>query len=180
MIGRPLCGSKRKKAIKHIHKTLVAITVIFALVISRCSRDAGTGENQDSGSLTMSQGEHNRDEHGREGQGEHDHREEGQESGTEFALNQTYNVVQNGARLILAYDAQSNSFIGTVENSTDKTLKQVRIEVHLSNGKEIGPTTLVDLAPGQKRDVKLMATTKGFVGWTAHSEVGSGEPGHGE
>ena len=58
-----------------------------------------------------------------------------EESGTELALNETYDAVRNGARLILTYDAQSNSFKGTVENTTDETLKQVRVEVHLSNGK---------------------------------------------
>ncbi len=108
------------------------------------------------------------------------HGEEGEESGTELALSETYDEVRNGARLILAYDAKSNSFNGTVENTTDKTLKQVRVEVHLSNGKELGPTTPGDLKPGQRRDVKLRATSKDFDGWTAHPEVGSGEHGHDE
>jgi hypothetical protein len=106
--------------------------------------------------------------------------EEGEESGTKLALNETYDTVRNGARLILAYDAQSNSFVGTVENTTDKTLKNVRVEVHQSNGKEIGPTTPGDLESGEKRDVKLTATSTDFDGWNAHPEVGSGEHGHGE
>ena len=70
--------------------------------------------------------------------------EEGEESGTELALNETYDKVRNGARLILAYNAQSNSFEGTVENTTAETLKRVRVEVHLSNGKELGPTPSAD------------------------------------
>ena len=37
----------------------------------------------------------------------------GEESNTELALNETYDKVRNGARLILTYDAQSNSFRGT-------------------------------------------------------------------
>ena len=105
--------------------------------------------------------------------------EEGEESGTELALNETYDNVRNGARLILAYDAQTNSFKGTVENTTDETLKQVRVEVHLSNGKELGPTPAADLAPGEKRKVQLIATSTDFDGWTAHPEVGEGEHGHG-
>jgi hypothetical protein len=140
------------------------------------------------GSLTASRGAHDRDggEHRGEGHGEHGrdghghHGEEGEESGAQLALNETYNEVRNGARLVLAYDAQSNSFNGTVENTTDKTLKRVRVEVHLSNGKELGPTTPADLNPGQKRRVKLTATSKEFDGWTAHPEVGSGEHSHGE
>jgi hypothetical protein len=34
-----------------------------------------------------------------------------------------------------------------------------------------------DLGPGEKRDVKLAATSKDFDGWTAHPEVGIGEHG---
>ena len=89
-------------------------------------------------------------------------------------------MVRNGARLILTYDAQSNSFKGTVENTTDETLKQVRVEVHLSNGKELGPTTPADLAPGEKREVQLTATSTDFDRWTAHPEVGESEHSHGE
>ena len=77
-------------------------------------------------------------------------KDSGEESSTELTLNETYDNVRNGARLILAYDAQSNSFKGTVENTTDETLQQVRVEVHLSNGTELGPTTPVDLQPGAK------------------------------
>ncbi len=187
-----------------IQRTLATIAVMLAVIISGCSSDRGAGEKQNSDRSTTTQGEHDRDgdedgregrgEHGREGRGEHggegrgehggegDARrgEEGEESGTELALNESYDEVRNGARLILAYDAQSNSFNGTVENTTDKTLKRVRVEVHLSNGKELGPTTPADLAPGEKRDVKLKATNKDFNGWTAHPEVGIGEHGSGE
>lgn len=103
----------------------------------------------------------------------------GEESGTELTLNETYDKVRNGARLILTYDAQTNSFKGTVENTTDDTLKQVRVEVHLSNGKELGPTPAADLAPGEKKEVQLIATSTDFDGWTAHPEVGEGEHSHG-
>lgn len=104
----------------------------------------------------------------------------GEESNTEFALDEQYNRVRNGARLILAYDAQTNSFKGTVENTTSETLKQVRVEVHLSNGKELGPTPPEDLAPGETRDIVLVATSSDFTGWTAHPEVGGGEHSGGE
>ncbi len=168
-----------------LHGTLAAIAVMLAAVISGCTSDAGAGEHQDPGSLRASRGEHDRDggEHGRGGRGKHDrdghgdHGKEGEESGTELALSETYDQVRNGVRLILAYDAQSSSFNGTVENTTDKLLKRVRVEVHLSNGRELGPTTPADLDPGKKTDVKLTATSKDFDRWTAHPEVGSGEHG---
>jgi len=114
-------------------------------------------------------------EHGGERSGEHG--EEGEESGTEYSLNQTYNNVRNGARLILSYDTQTNSFIGTVENTTDRILQRVRVEVHLSNGIELGPTTPVDLIPGEKRAFKLTASGRDFEKWSAHPEVGGSEHG---
>ena len=70
-----------------------------------------------------------------------------------------------------------------MENTTDSTLKQVRVEVHLSNGTELGPTTPTDLNPGESIDISLKATDKSFDGWSAHPEVGesgSGEHGNGE
>ena len=101
-----------------------------------------------------------------------------EESNTELTLNETYDKVRNGARLILTYDPQNNSFKGTVENTTNETLKQVRVEVHLSNGKELGPTPRTDLDPGEKIEVQLIATSTDFNGWTAHPEVGEGEHSH--
>ena len=101
-----------------------------------------------------------------------------EESGTELTLNETYDKVRNGVRLILRYNSENNAFIGTIENTTDETLKNVRVEVHLSNGKELGPTKSVDLAAGEKKDVQLTAESTDFEGWTAHPEVGEGEHSH--
>ncbi len=158
-------------------------TVMVVLAIVLCAAVyARTGEKKDSDNLTASWSEHSRD--GGEGRGERGgeakHGEKGEESGTQYALNETYNQVRNGARLILAYDAKSNSFKGTVENTTNKTLKRVRVEVHLSNGTELGPTTPGDLGPGEKRSIKLKATSRKFEKWSAHPEVGIGEHGSGE
>ena len=86
-------------------------------------------------------------------------------------------MVRSGARLILSYDAASNAFKGTVENTTNGVLTNVRIEVHLSNGTELGPTTPIDLAPGQIAQVNLPSTQALFTGWIAHAEVGGGEVG---
>ena len=157
----------------HIQRILATIAVTLAAVIGGCPSGSGTDEEQDSDRPAATRGEHDRD-------GDGHHGEEGEESGTELALNESYDEVRNGARLILAYDAQSNSFNGTVENTTEETLKRVRVEVHLSNGKELGPTTPADLDPGERRDVKLTATNKDFDGWTAHPEVGISEHGSGE
>lgn len=167
-----------------IQGTLAALAVMITAGLGGCSSDSGAGEHQRLGEQAA-RGEHDRDgdEHDGERRGEHDRdgqREGGEESGIELALDARYDAVRNGVRLILAYDAKTNSFVGTVENTTDEPLKRVRVEVHLSNGRELGPTTPADLGPGEKRDVVLSTTSKDFDGWTAHPEIGSGEHGHGE
>ncbi len=98
-------------------------------------------------------------------------------SAAQLTPDQTFDMVRSGARLILRYDAASNAFTGTVENTTNNVLTRVRIEVHLSNGTELGPTTPIDLAPGQMVPVNLPSTTAPFTGWVAHAEVGSGAEG---
>ena len=79
--------------------------------------------------------------------------------------------------MILRDDAASNSFKGTVENTTSGVPDRVRVEVHLSNGAELGPTMPVDMAAGAMMEVELPATAASFTGWTAHAEVGGSEPG---
>ena len=109
--------------------------------------------------------------------------EEGEEPGIRLAPDETHDDVRNGAHLILAYDEGSNSFKGTVENVSEGVLEQVRVEVHLSNGVELGPTTPTDLNPGESTEITLSAPSQGFDEWTAHPEVGeggSGEHGSGE
>ena len=155
---------------RHVCSSVIAIACMFPIVVlAGCSSDPEP--SPDPPSLTASSDEHARDEGGDE---------EGEESGTEYALNQHYDEVRNGARLVLTYDAPSNSFNGTVQNTTEETLERVRVEVHLSNGRELGPTTPVDLAAGETQAVTLTATSAGFDGWTAHPEVGGGEEGHGD
>ena len=121
---------------------------------------------------------------GGEGSGSEGSGRERSESGGEegsganaLALGETFDMVRGGARLILNYDAASNAFVGTVENTTSNVLTRVRIEIHLSNGTELGPTTPVDMAPGQVMGVNIPATAAPFSGWTPHAEVGSGEDG---
>ena len=111
---------------------------------------------------------------------------EGSEGGGEETRNlltkeQTFDQVRAGARLILRYDTAANAFAGTVENTTNAILSNVRVEVHLSNGIELGPTTPVDLAPGQMISVTLPASTQPFDTWNPHAEVGpqGTEEGHG-
>lgn len=145
---------RKKSTVMNYHqRVLFTIIAILAAVMSACAND-------DGGATTSEE-----------------------ESGAELGLDESYDAVRNGAWLILTYDLQGNSFNGSVENTTDNTLRQVRVEVHLSNGVELGPTTPTDLNPGESMDVSLAATNKDFDGWTAHPEVGESrdsENGHGE
>ena len=137
---------------KHLRMALAVIGVVLALALIGCSNDSESGEH-DGGSESRA---------GAEGSGEHGGKSgvHSEESGTQFARSEAYDEVRAGARLILSYDSAANAFTGTVENTTEATLSRVRVEVHLSNGTELGPTTPVDLAPGQAVDVTLEATER--------------------
>ena len=179
----------RRKIMK---KTLLAGPVLAALigagVVLGCTGDNGIVEGRDSGSSAVATQEIS-ERGGGESGGEHGPGGEAaggeggsgmgseEASGANLAPDETFDAVRGGARLILNYDAASNAFTGNVENTTGSVLTNVRIEVHLSNGTELGPTTPVDLAPGQVMDINLPSTTASFAGWIAHAEVGSGAEG---
>lgn len=164
---------------------LVLVAIVGAGVLAGCrrggeGRDSGATELQESAEQAGSEsgGEHGSggegSEGGIEGAGESGASGSEEASGATLAPDETYDAVRAGARLILAYDAESNAFSGTAENTTNSTLTRVRVEVHLSNGTELGPTTPVDLAPGQVMAINLPSTAASFTGWIAHAEVGSG------
>jgi len=111
--------------------------------------------------------------------GEHAASGEDEESGRQYGLDETYDETRAGARLVLAYDAPMNAFSGTVENGTNDMLDGVRVEVHLSNGVELGPTTAQDLEAGEVIEVTLAATDEDFETWSAHPEVGGESDEHG-
>ena len=178
----------RKKLMK---RTFLVGPVLAALVgagvVLGCSSDTGIVDGRDSGNGTVATqeiSERGSGEHGPGGEGSEDRGEPSggaagseEASGASLAPDETFEAVRGGARLILNYDAAGNAFTGTVENTTGSVLSNVRIEVHLSNGTELGPTTPVDLAPGQTMDVNLPSTQASFTGWIAHAEVGSGAEG---
>ncbi len=169
----------------------VLAALIGAGVVLGCTSDTGIVDGSDTGNGAVatqeisergggeSGGEHGAGGQGAGGEGGGEGGASGSEeaSGANLAPDATFDAVRGGARLIMNYDAAGNAFTGTVENTTNNVLTNVRIEVHLSNGTELGPTTPVDLAPGQVLDVNLPSTAASFTGWTAHAEVGSGAEG---
>ena len=103
---------------------------------------------------------------------------EGTGFSVQFGLNkrsEPVRHVQGGARMILAYDSQGRSIKGHVENTTNQTLKRVRVKVRLSNGVKLGPTRAADLPPGATQEIKFAEIDGDFSGWTAHVEVGGSE-----
>ena len=180
-------GTKLRMA----HTLAILVLIVTMMVAVGCSRRGQSNADQSAGNVTESRGEGSESagegsESGGEGSGEHGSGGEsgseggaagGEEGGSALALDETFDMVRAGARLIMSYDAAANAFVGTVENTTNATLTRVRIEVHLSNGIELGPTTPTDLAPGEILDVVLPASTQSFDGWTPHAEVGASEGG---
>ena len=165
-------------------------TLLGAGMLIGCTGNTGEGGGLESVGETAGQevseqgggesgGEHSGAGEGSEGSGgEGAGGEEG--SGAMLAPSETFDMVRSGARLIMSYDGPNNSFTGTVENTTGSVLTRVRIEVHLTDGTELGPTTPIDLAAGEMATVSLPSTQSSFTGWVAHAEVGGGEGGGGE
>ena len=171
-----------------------SITLMIIISMIGAYSIIGTVFGQESGS-SEGGGEHRTEsnEGGGEGAGEHggsggegSEGSEGSESGSggdtaersganALALDHTYDLTRNGARLILRYDAAANQFVGTVENTINAVLTRVRVEIHLSNGVELGPTTPTDLAAGEVLDIVLDAGVQPFDSWTPHAEVGMSE-----
>jgi len=171
--------------------TIVCISLLLVFVYG-CNKGSKEGEaaeasmhEGEAAEASTHEGEH---EGGHEGEheGEHEgqaghereqgeHAGEGEETGPRISKEGIHDEVRKGVRLILSFDNESSSFIGTVENVAEKTLSRVRVEVHLSNGNELGPTKPINLAPGKKVDVKLSAEGQSFSWWKAHAEVGASE-----
>ncbi len=187
-------NSKKKMTRMFLIGPMVGAMLGVGILIG-CAGDTGLTGGRDSGGARMSQeisergggesgGEHGGKAEAAEGGGAESGNEgtegsggSGEGSGAMLAPDKTFDTTRAGARLIMSYDSAGNAFNGTVENTTSNTLTNVRIEVHLSNGAELGPTTPVDMAPGEVIAINLPSTQEPFTGWTPHAEVGSGEGG---
>lgn len=173
---------KRKKLwmTSIIVMTTAVIVGVFGTTESVQSQSEGRGEHQNEGheggrEASESSGEGcPTDEHGAESGREGSDSSEGR-GAKALALDESYDATRNGARLVMRYDAASRHFVGAVENAGDVALTRVRVEVHLSNGRELGPTRPTDLDPGEVLDIALPAGARPFATWIPHAEVGLGE-----
>lgn len=153
-------------------KLITALVVVAAVVFTGCSNTSGEKKEKETESHELSEtGEHARELGGEKG-------EESEEDGTQIGINESYEGVRSGVHMVLAYDAEKDGFVGVVKNTLDKAISQVRVEVHLSNGVELGPTPRADLAPGESRDIFLPAKDNKFESWSTYAESGV-EEGHG-
>ncbi len=155
--------------------TIICMSLLLVFVYG-CNKGSNESEAAEASTQEHEHGgqagqEHEQGEHA----GEREHAGEGEETGPRISKDGTHDEVRKGVRLILSFDNESSSFIGTVENVTEKTVSRVRVEVHLSNGTELGPTEPIDLAPGKKVDVELSAKGQSFNWWKAHAEAGASE-----
>ncbi len=157
----------------------IAAIILGAGALIGCGTDIGIGEGREAGGQTVSReiSESGNERGGNEAGGEHRGSTGEEGSGATLAPDETFDATRGGARLIMSYDPASNAFDGTVENTTNNILTNVRIEIHLSNGTELGPTTPMDMAPGEVATISLPSTQASFTGWVPHAEVGSGEGG---
>ena len=127
------------------------------------AREGGEGEHGEGGEHGGGGEHHEGGEHGEGG-------EEGEESGEYIGRTQTWDATRRGLRLALAFDAERDTFTGTVENTLDATICAVRVEVHLSSHTELGPTEPADLGSGESISVELPTGGESFESWTAHPE----------
>ena len=103
--------------------------------------------------------------------------EKGQETDMMWGINDLAEELVNGIRLILIYDAPSGSFKGFIENTTIDVVRQVRVKVEIfdasGNSKVYGPTSPVDMASGDVRNVTIPAPQSGnFETFKMYPEVG--------
>ena len=148
---------------------ITASLFLLGMIMAGCNSKPKAETAKEAEKLEASRGLHEADKHG-EGEGEED--------GTMLALNEVYDVVKKGTHLVLKYDQEAKAFLGTVENVSDEILTRVRVEIHLSSGKELGPTVQADLEPGEKREVELQVGDEDFETWSTHAEVGDSEHSH--
>ena len=107
--------------------------------------------------------------HGPEGTGG-----ESGESGTRYGPGDEACELRGGVKLVMRFEQGAERFAGTVRNTTSQMVRDVRVEIHLSSGVELGPTPRVDLGAGETRNVELDARVQAFDWWTVHVEPGSG------
>ena len=116
-------------------------------------------------------GEHNEFGEGSGGEGQGG---ESGESGTQYGRADTARESRAGVNLVMHYEEARERFEGTVTNTNGAAVDDVRVEIHLSNQVELGPTPRANLVAGEIRPVELDARGQQFQTWSVHVEIGPG------
>lgn len=91
---------------------------------------------------------------------------------SQLGINDTYDGVTKGVRVILSYAHNTSMFVGSVENITSELIEATSLQVLLSNGSSLGPTVLYELEPGNKRKIEFNDEGQMFNWWIAHTTLG--------
>jgi uncharacterized membrane protein len=174
--------------LKNVQQVTIFPMLLLAMFMVSCKGNAQHKENEHS----EKKGHEIRKNHDSRERGEHDGKTtmmrnaherdyeggKNEEDGTQLQKNETYNVTKKGIQLVLKFDENSNAFKGYMQNKSNKVIERARVEIHLSNGKELGPTKPINLKPNQKQELTIKATQKAFSTWITHAEVGNNEHSH--
>lgn len=95
------------------------------------------------------------------------------ESGTRWNSSETATDSRRGVDLTISYNAANQRFDGSVTNTNASPVTDVRVEIHLSNGTELGPTPRVGLGASETKSVTLDASGQSFTWYSVHVELGS-------
>ncbi len=95
------------------------------------------------------------------------------ESGTRWNADETATDSRRGVDLTISYNASAQRFDGSVTNTNASAVTDVRVEIHLSNGTELGPTPRVGLVADETKSVTLDASGQSFSWYSVHVELGS-------
>lgn len=93
-----------------------------------------------------------------------------------LAIVETFDKTINGVRLILNCNASEGGVIGTVENTSDTVATKVTVGAQLSNKEKLTADAIENLAPGEKRDIKMLCESGAFNRWDVTFEVEGGNP----
>jgi len=90
----------------------------------------------------------------------------------QYGLDETCDETRDGVRLVMYYDAPSETFLGTLGNTTEDIVQQIRVRLRLSNGADV-LTPHFPLDPGEEDDVFFdVSQARSFTTWDAYPVVG--------
>ena len=154
---------------------LCALVLSLAASLTACNRSPTEPTELYRGSEHgFAGGGHNESGEGRGGEGGEGRGGESGESGTRYGRADTARESRAGVDLVMRYESARERFEGTVTNGNGAAVDDVRVEIHLSNQVELGPTPRVTLAAGEVRQVELDARGQRFQTWSVHVEIGPG------